>query len=158
MVAKGASKYLVPQLSCRLKDRRLDRVVRVSTDPRLTRLREGADSAVRLSCFSESSNQHRHELHDIGTLRGTYSVSSTAREVGLELTHAFVDLVSGAVKAENQGAPLPFMAVVVGFPGASMRMRKVAYETRLPRVWVEGVSSDGDGVWSRTAESGDGHV
>ena len=76
----------------------------------------------------------------------------------LESAHVSVNRVSSTVKTENQGASLPLMAVGIGSPGASMRMRRVAYETRLPGVWVEGFSSDGDGVWSRAAESGGGHV
>ena len=76
----------------------------------------------------------------------------------LKLAHVSVNGVSGTVKAENQGASLPLMAVGIWSPGASMRVRRVADETRLSRVWVEGLSSDGDGVWSRAAESGGGHV
>ena len=75
-----------------------------------------------------------------------FNFNHGSREVKLELAHVSVHRVSGAVKAENQGAPLPLMAVGVGSPGARMLMRRVAYDTRLPRVWVEGFPSDGDGV------------
>ena len=97
-------------------------------------------------------------MHDIGTLRATRLVSSTAREMELEFAHVSVNGDSDTVKAENQGATLPLMAVGIGSPDASMRVRRVADEARLSRVWVEGFSSDGDGVWSRAAESGGGHV
>ena len=50
------------------------------------------------------------------------------------------------------------MAVGIWSPGTQMFMRRVAYDTRFPRVWVEGVSCDGDGVWNQRAESGSSHV
>ena len=86
MVVKAVSEHLVRQVDRRIKDRHLDHVG-ASTNPMLTR--EYMRGQVPL--FDRRNypiihdllvifHQHRPELRDIGTLRATHSVQSTAQE------------------------------------------------------------------------------